>query len=189
MRLHLSRGVQRATQISRLALKDGKAERKRRKPRGNRWNIDQEPFLFSAGVSTVHGNSRVNWRMINKQAMHAYAQEGACVPLVRENVGLRWWSMIEVPWQVPLPWATLRKTVRVMVRGFVTIATSVVLLWLNHWWIGDGVVGVCSCDRRLFYCKVLVGCSTFATKPSMCVWSAMQNRRNCRAITATCTDT
>lgn len=36
--------------------------------------------------------------------------------------------------------------------GFVTIATSSTLSWVNHWWIGDGIVGFGSCDRSLFFC-------------------------------------
>lgn len=104
--------------------------------------------------------------------------------------------MIEVPWQVPLPSSRpLRKTVVAVVwpvTGFVTIAMPVVLLWLNHWWIGDGVVRNCSWDRRLFHRKVLLDLNPPRPRREnlACVpWSGMQNRRNCNSITPTCTDT
>lgn len=65
----------------------------------------------------------------------------------------------------------------------------VVLLRLNHWWIGDGVVRNRSWDRRLFHRKVLLDRTPTHETSHVSPWSGMQNRRNCSSITPTCTDT
>lgn len=63
------------------------------------------------------------------------------------------------------------------------------LSWVNHWWIGDEVVGLCSCDQTLFFCTVLKSFPSSAhplfpylsSRNPVCfcpLWSLMQNTMN-----------
>lgn len=56
-------------------------------------------------------------------------------------------------WRVPLPFTAIsEKNCHWHGLGsysFVTIARPSVLSWMNHWWIGDGIVGLGSCDSSL----------------------------------------
>jgi len=73
--------------------------------------------------------------------------------------------------------------------GFVTIAlrrtAPSTFSWVNHWWIGDGIVGFGSCDQSLFFCTIffslvrppLTALPLLFVKPNvhLFLWSLMQN--------------